>query len=159
MKKTKKIIRIVLISMLITVFCASTVYAEDISFEAIYVQGNEPVGFVDTLYSRMVNKLSDLLPAYGSDITKAIDKKASAIETALQNYNSKYIKDITKELSQYQSYIISSKLQAMEDLMNDYIATMEEKKPEIVNNLKQQLQQQAEKDYQNAINRLLQNLK
>ncbi|NLL53493.1 MAG: hypothetical protein GX248_12425 [Peptococcaceae bacterium] len=154
-----KIIKMIFISMLITIFCTSTVYAEDISFKAIHVQGNEPAGFVDTLYTRMVNKLADLTLANRSEITKAIDKKAAGIETALKNYNDKYIKDITKEMSQYQTMIISAKLQALEDLMNDYIATMEEKKPEIVNNLKRQLEQQADEDYQNAVNRLLQNLK
>lgn len=155
----KKIIRASLISVLITIFCTSTVYAEDITFKAIYVQGNEPAGFVDTLYKRMVNKLSDFLPPYKSEITKAIDNKAAAIQTAIQNYNNRYINSVTTELQQYQTRIISSKLQALEDLMNEYIAAMEEKKPEIVENLKQQLQQQADKDYQNAVNRLLQNLK
>lgn len=146
----KKLFKIMLITFMVMSLFVSPVFAQE---------ENNPPDFAETLYNRIINKVSAFVATNSAETKKAIDEKAAAVENAIKNYNDKFINDISTALTQYRLSITNDKLQALEAMMNEYVSTMEEEKPQIIDNLKQQLEQEVDEDFAKAVDRLLKNLK
>lgn len=114
---------------------------------------------VKQLHDKTITDVYSVLTTNIAEAKKAINDKASAITVIIQNYKDKYEAEIAEAVTQYRKDYVNNKTATLENIKNDYINTMEKEKSSIIADIKRQLKQSIDENYQKALEQMLRNIK